>query len=338
MRTWFIAILVFVLPIVVGCAGASVPVPPTRAAQAATARSSEPSPSAAPSSSVLAPDPGEPYEIVGYLFRDRDGALAVDSIVPTNGVPSVWIGGPRAAELAALVADTTEFATISGYDAIADRRYEDTTLVSAVGDLKDANRRTHLSPIVIGARGVIRGGKLEIAEVTGVVTSRSWNDSKPAYFAALKEARRAFDANDVPKARRALLDAREVVAAPLGALAPNFEVYRLIDGLATRFDKACDRVTREHDPTSFADAVIPLRRARQMEGRMAPFPEETEAVFAAFVFAKRMIFRVLKAELGAPRDVPRARALMQMAGVDPKRDVAMLQWIYAHVPEAARLH
>lgn len=216
---------------------------------------------------------------------------------------------------------------------MTDPAYDETTLASAVGACEPRDRPMHLSSVLV--RGAFRAGTLEVSEVIDVVDSASWNRAKNEYFAALARAETAFGRNDATGARRALESARDVVSRTFGELAPFMEVFRFIDGLATRFATACGRIAgHAANAVAYADAVTPLHRARHMKGREWPLPAESSMALAAFRFARRAVYRELRAERGEAHDIRHARAIIDMAPVG--HDVEMFHWVIEHVPEARR--
>lgn len=326
MRMLFFALLVL---FVAGCATGT---PAANAAAVAPAPAPIPKPPTTPAPAA------EPREVVGYLFRAGEGAVAIDPIDPvdaSSASPRLPLAGPLAAQLASRIDGARAIPAKTASEGITEPAYEEATLVSAVGSCGPRDRPMHLSPVVVRLRGALRAGTLEVTEVLDDVDAAAWGRAKKEYIAALARAEGAFGRSDAKGARRALEEARDVVAKTFGEIAPLMEVYRFIDGLATRFATACDRIAdRSRDAVAYADAVTPLHRARTMKGREWPLAAESSMVLAAFRFARRAVYRELRAERGEAHDFAHARAIIDMAPVG--HDVEMLHWVMQHVPEARR--
>lgn len=289
MRTLLLALLVSLA----GCAKSA---PPPAVVVA---------PAVVPPAAVVVGERAAPAaDVVGFLFRDDRGALAIE---PLDGAATVV-----SENVATKLAPRLDACTAS--DAFA----------SAVDT--SGHRDHRVSGVLVDVRG---------GEIAASADACAWNEAQGAYVAALGRAEEAFARGDAKAARRALEDARGVVAEAFGAMAPHVEVFRFVDGLATRFASACERVAaRSDDVVAYADAVTPLRRAKTMEGRTVPFPAESRMVLAAFRFARREVYRALRAERGEAHDIRRARAIVDMAPVG--HDVEMFHWVLEHVPEARR--
>lgn len=302
MRTRLIFLALAVL--VAGCASSAPPSP------AMPVVAGPPPPPAAAATAAPAPAPiEEPRELVGYVFRDDAGALAIDPLdrTPKSAPPSA-ITGPLGTELAARL-DACE---------------SDDTLEDVAGRSSHVTR--HASRVIVHVRD---------GEIVASLDACAWSSARKDYFAALVGAEKAFTRNDAKGARKALEQARDVAGKSFGELAPHLELFRFIDGLAARFGRACDRIAgRSDDAVAYADAVTPLHRAKTMKGRELPLPEETRMVLAAFRFARRAVYRELRAETGEGHSVRHARAIVDMAPVG--HDVEMFHWVVEHVREAVR--